>query len=249
MKSDLKDVTFIFPVRIDSIERLENLISAISCIQKHFETNILVLEASYKTNDFLQSLLPNEVEYYYEYDDDPIFHRTRYINSLVKRSTTRIIGVIDSDVIIPSKQIIESVEKLRSNEYDMSYPYDGVFLEASQLIRKVFLHSQNEDYLFESIGKMNSLYGFQSHVGGAFFANKEKYVQAGMENEKFYGWGPEDFERNVRWQKHGFNIFRCKGFIIHLTHPRDHNGDYHSDIQERFLNNELDILVNSKKVY
>jgi hypothetical protein len=224
------------------------LISVIRYILKYFDTNIHVLEACYRTNDFLQLLLPKEVKYTFWDDDDPIFHRTKYINIMVERSITKFIGVVDSDVIIPHKQIDDTIEKLRSDRYDMVYPYDGNFKEASQLIRKVFLHHHDEDYLFSNTDKMSDLYGFQTHVGGAFFVNKNKYIQAGMENEKYYGWGPEDFERNVRWQKHGFNIYRSDGSIIHLTHPRDHNGHFHSDIQEKYLNNELDKLVNSKKI-
>ena len=41
---------------------------------------------------------------------------------------------------------------------------------------------------------MNSLYtveGVIGAVGGAVFAQTEKYLQAGMENEDFYGWGLE----------------------------------------------------------
>ena len=42
---------------------------------------------------------------------------------------------------------------------------------------------------------MNSLYtveGVIGAVGGAVFAQTEKYLQAGMENEVFYGWGEQD---------------------------------------------------------
>lgn len=49
---------------------------------------------------------------------------------------------------------------------------------------------------------MNSLYmveGVIGAVGGAIFVQTNKYLQAGMENEDFYGWGLEDGERHYRW--------------------------------------------------
>ena len=46
----------------------------------------------------------------------------------------------------------------------------------------------------------------QWSVGGAFLVNRVSYMEAGMENERFYGWGPEDVERVVRWDTLGYQI-------------------------------------------
>ena len=74
---------------------------------------------------------------------------------------------------------------------------------------------------------MNSLYtveGVIGAVGGAVFAQTEKYLQAGMENEDFYGWGLEDGERHYRWLSFGYRIYRSEGCLFHLSHPRIKTG-------------------------
>ena len=50
MKTVLNDVTFVIPIRIDSIIRLENLLLTIDCLLSYFETNIVVIEASNYNN-------------------------------------------------------------------------------------------------------------------------------------------------------------------------------------------------------
>ena len=60
-KTDLTDVTFLIPLRIDSIDRLENLLEVISFIDKHFDTNIHLLESSEFNNHILPRLLPANV--------------------------------------------------------------------------------------------------------------------------------------------------------------------------------------------
>jgi hypothetical protein len=77
------------------------------------------------------------------------------------------------------------------------------------------------------------------HKGGAFLADMEKFKQAGMENENFYGWGPEDYERYERWRNLNYSIFFASGCMYHLTHPRDMNGMYNSRRQMQITQSEL----------
>ena len=81
--------------------------------------------------------------------------------------------------------------------------------------------------------------------GGAILVNVQKYIEAGMENERFYGWGPEDFERYDRWEGLNYKIYRSEGCIYHLSHPRDMNGKYNSQHQMNNMTNELTIIQNS----
>jgi hypothetical protein len=52
----LNDMTFIMPVRFDSIIRLENALVVVNYLYKHFETNIFVLEASSQKNNIFKKL-------------------------------------------------------------------------------------------------------------------------------------------------------------------------------------------------
>ena len=71
--------------------------------------------------------------------------------------------------------------------------------------------------------------GPDTAVGGAFIVNKEVYLQAGGENEHFYGWSHEDSERVKRMQILDLPIFRAQGPLFHLYHPRKENSWYGSE--------------------
>lgn len=45
VKIALTDVTFMIPVRIDTLERLENILAVTNFILSHCDTNILVVES------------------------------------------------------------------------------------------------------------------------------------------------------------------------------------------------------------
>ncbi|GHU62635.1 hypothetical protein FACS1894123_03930 [Bacteroidia bacterium] len=91
---------------------------------------------------------------------------------------------------------------------------------------------------------MSLIYGDQ-HKGGAFIANTEKYKQTGMENEHFYGWGPEDYERYERWINLNYKVYNAPGCMYHLSHPRDINGKFSSQRQSELTNAERTKSKNS----
>ena len=57
MKIDFSDVTFLIPVRVDSVIRIENLMATIRFLQRNFHTNIIVLEADTYKNKILERFL------------------------------------------------------------------------------------------------------------------------------------------------------------------------------------------------
>lgn len=235
MKTDFKDVSFLIPVKIDSIIRLENVLLTTNFLLAHFDTNIYVLEVSSYSNGILKSLLSEEVIYNFAQKDDPIFHKTWCLNKLSKMVNTNIISIWDADVLIPAAQLIDSVSAIRSQKYDVAYPYDGEFLDTSFIIRKHYCIYKNIDFLITNREKMKSIYSFKGiigAVGGAVFVNREQYLYAGMENENFYGWGLEDGERHYRWLGLGLKIYRSSGCLFHLSHPRDINGTFYSNDQK-----------------
>jgi predicted glycosyltransferase involved in capsule biosynthesis len=58
------------------------------------------------------------------------------------------------------------------------------------------------------------MYGYCSK-GGAFLADRNKYLEAGGENENFLGWGPEDFERVKRMEILHQTVHFAKGPLFH----------------------------------
>lgn len=196
MRIDLTDTTFIIPVRIDSMIRLENLLMSVDSIVRHFQTRVLILETSSYPNEIIPSLIKDDmVEYTFLMDKDPVFYKTKYLNILARQVDTSLICIWDADVILDHAQIVDAVEKLRTGTYDIVYPYNGDFLDTSDILREHYWLHRDLDFLKKHQGKMNSLYtveGVIGAVGGAVFAQTEQYRRAGMENEAFYGWGLED---------------------------------------------------------
>ncbi|MDR0606046.1 MAG: hypothetical protein LBG80_17295 [Bacteroidales bacterium] len=235
-KITLKDVTFLMPVYFDSIIRQENAIATISFIHKNFDTNIFVLESAPYNNHVFSSLIKKRAEYFYFENYDIIFHRTKFINILTQKVNTPFLAIWDVDVIVDKNQILDAVEKLRKNEAEISYPYNGCMLDTSDTIRILYLAKKNIKVLHKYKNYMNLIYG-DNIKGGAVIVNTKKYLVAGMENEDFYGWGNEDFERFFRFESLGYRIYRSDGPLYHLTHPRDINGRYRSNTHFKYTTN------------
>lgn len=226
----LHDTTFIIPIRIDSLIRLENLLAVVHYL-KAIQCNIMVVESLTSNMNVTKKLLPKGSNIYYvsKNDSDVVFFRTHYINIALNRVTTPYVAVWDADVVVSASQIKESIEALRSGDYDVSFPYNGKFLNTDYIFRSEYLANHDIGKLIKYKDYFNMLYG-KNFVGGGFIINKDKYILAGKENENFYGWGPEDLDRVQRWEAMGYKIHRSKGPMFHLCHPRDENGGMRSRV-------------------
>ena len=118
---------------------------------------------------------------------------------MVKKASTEIVYIWDTDVLVHPNQLIDSVNSLKG-EYDISYPYDGKFIDVKD-------------------GQFTTL--TENSVGGAFGVKKQKYIDAGMENENFEKWGHEDVERYARFLTLKLKIHRSNGSLFHLNHRKD----------------------------
>ncbi len=246
-KIDTSDLTFLIPVRVDSIIRLDNLLAVIRYIRKYFNTHIMVLESAYYNNHILTRLLSKKVEYYFIEDKDPVFYRTQYLNIMACKVKTPYLGIWDADVIIPPSQLDTSMTLLRSGEWDIVYPYDGNFWEVPELLRTLFYLKLNTRVLSNNVDKMTPLYSNISR-GGAILAETRIYKESGMENEEFYGWGLEDWERFERWKRFNYRMQRVPGGLFHLTHPRDHNGNFSSLLHKKIATNEYENMKQSSRL-
>ena len=191
------------------------------------------MEADKKQCYHLKAAYPN-VSYKFVEDTDPIFHRTKYLNDLLRAAKTRIVGVWDTDVIISEDQMDKAIEEIWTEKAVMSFPYDGTFYMLSSNDSAQFRTSSELSFLSSCIDRVNLC--VKNSVGGAFFVSKEVYLNAGGENEHFYGWGAEDLERVRRMEILGLPVFRSGGPLFHLYHPRISNSWYGSqklEIQSR----------------
>lgn len=226
------DTTFVIPIRVDSAERERNLDLLLSYLTSITDAYILIIEADKQPKYRLKASYPN-VYYHFVKDIDPVFHRTKYLNELLRMAQTAIVGIWDTDVILPKEQIMEAIEAIRSGRAVMSFPFDGRFCMLSATKTDLFLQEQSISILQKEVRGSSMPYGEHS-VGGAFLVNKELYLAAGGENEYFYGWGPEDAERVKRMEILNLPIYRSEGCLFHLFHPRKANSFYtNTDLEIR----------------
>jgi predicted glycosyltransferase involved in capsule biosynthesis len=234
----LSDLTIIIPVRLDTIDRLENILATTHFLSAGLETNTWVSEYSEYNNGLLEKLLDKNIRYSFREDHDPILYRTRFINQMTMAVETPFIAVWDSDVIAPIGQIVKALELLRNGEADFVYPYENHFLDTSPILRRLYLAERKTEVLEQNVKKMKEMYS-PNPVGGAFLANRQAYINAGMENENFYGWGLEDGERYYRWINQGYKIKRVAGTLFHLSHGRGINSVYHNADQQLVKRKEI----------
>jgi hypothetical protein len=193
----------------------------------------------------LARLLNKKINYKFIKDIDPVLYKTKYINLMAKGVDTPYISIWDIDIVIDTKVIIEAVMKLR-NEYDITYPYNGMCFEVPPIIKSMYLSRMDIRLLYRQMGKMELLYE-RMLVGGAIFMNKQKYIYCGMENEKHYGWGNDDFDRYYRFNTYKLNIYRVNAPLFHLYHPRMNNSGFRTPFHIQKTMSELMYTKNSSK--
>lgn len=244
MKINIPELTFLIAIRIDSIERLENLILSVGFLQKYFSTNIYILEAASFNSGIVQKYFNRSVKYEFIEDCDPIFHRTKYFNHMIASCPTEYIALWDADIIVNKSAILEGLDLLRNKQYDVVYPYDTNFYEVPTILRNIFARNKNILFLEKSLSKMKKLYDCPM-VGGGVMINKEKFIEAGMENENYYGWGNDDWDRYYRFIQLNYSISHTNNVLFHLTHPRACNSKFRSIYQENISRDEL-LLTKSR---
>ena len=139
-------VTIGIPVRIDSPERKRNL----DILLRHVTSsgvNVHVLEAG-ERRGYFPVREDNGVTYSYVYDESAVYHKTVYVNSLLKQATTPVVAIWDADIIFPLSQLELSAQAIMEQDYALSIPYNGVVKMLSDKQSKAFEQSgQGCEYL------------------------------------------------------------------------------------------------------
>ena len=233
----LKDLTFCIPVRIDSHFRFRNLMAILQFYSKSTDAKFIVLEAGSKQKITMLPLIKN-LTYEFKLDNNPIFHRTYYINLMLSQVKTKFAAIWDTDAVAPIGQIVDACKKIELEQNIMIYPYDGRFWSVNDFLSGIFCKKRHMGCLTNSLFPKIPLCRHTS-VGGAFIVDVEKYRNCGWENEYFIGWGPEDAERYHRLEILGFKPGRVSGALYHLYHTRGINSG---------LSN-IDLMISTKREF
>jgi hypothetical protein len=231
MKIELKSTTFIIPLRIESEDRLRNIITVICYILSTFDCKVIIKEVDTESiferdalpqiKDFLDNDISN-LTHIFEKSDDEVFYRMTYINEMIDMSNTDIIINYDCDVLMKPETYIESCRLIIEDNYDLVYPYGfGAWQKqifADDEMVSEFLSNDCDFSILEKRHVENL-----SQYGHVQFFKKSSYIKGGMENENFKGSSPEDKERHYRFIELGYNVGRLDHHIYHLEHSRGDN--------------------------
>lgn len=222
----MKELTFCIPVRINSDYRLRNLLTMLKFYSQQVgKAKYILLEAD--TEQRIKELPDiRALRHIFVKDTNPIFHRTHYINQMLRETDTLVAAVWDTDAIAPMPQLMEAYRAVLQGKSTMVYPYDGRYWNVGDYFTRLFHKNLNIKLLTDFSQPRMLICGYYS-MGGAFLVNVKDYQQFGWENEHFVGWGPEDAERYRRMELLGEKPIRIPGSLFHLYHSRGVNsGDY-----------------------
>ena len=227
---DLKSCTFIIPVRIESEDRIRNIITVLCYLLDNFDAKVILKEVDQEPI-FEEELLPQITEYVgdsiknlthvFEQSTDPVFYRMQILNEMIDMADTSVIANYDGDVLFKPETYVNSV-KMIEDGYDIVYPYGfGEYQKqvfADDELVSEFLSNDCDFSILDSKSRM-----YDAQYGHVQFLNRKSYIEAGMENENFRGSSPEDKERHYRFEKMGYKVGRIDDQVYHLEHSRGNN--------------------------
>jgi hypothetical protein len=222
------DLTFLIPTRVETEDRLRNIISSVSYLLKHIPAKIIVKEVSNHPT-FKFRALPEIKKYtntdnlifLYEESNEPLFCKSKVLNDLIVAADTKVVVNYDADCILPISSYHQAYGMIESNQADVVYPYGcGIYQWKSDYTSEIYQEFINTLDI-STLDKSKSL--SNSTIGWTQFVNREKYIDSYMMNENFVSWGCEDDEFYYRMSILGNRIGRVNNYVYHLEHSRTHN--------------------------
>jgi len=230
-KIDLSNATFIVPIRLESDDRLRNVITSLCYILANFKTNVIVHEVD-SESVFAESALPQitefldgdvgDLKHIFEQSDAPSFHRQRVLNDMIMMSTTKVVVNYDCDVLLPRETYQHAYEIINNDHADVIYPYgDGNWQYQVFADDELVTEFLTNDFNMKILNKKTKVY--MSKYGFCQFFNRDIYIEGGLENENFVAYAPEDVERYHRFTTLGYRVGRVPDWVYHLEHARTPN--------------------------
>ena len=231
MKKNLTKATFIIPLRIESQDRMRNILTVLYFILSNFDTNIIIKEVDVESvfeNDVLPPLQEafeeklDNLNHIFEKSEDPVFYRMHILNDMLSKSNTEVVINYDCDVILPIESYVNAYESILNNQSDVVYPFgNGMYQKQVYATDDLVNEFLNNGFDFSVLENKSNTH--TSDFGWVQFFNRKVYIEGGMENENFRGSSPEDKERYFRFTTLGYKVNRINNWIYHLEHSRGQN--------------------------
>jgi len=237
----MKDLTFLLPCRIESEDRLKNVVTSVTYLLKNFPEAKVILKEVDTHSHFKFRALPvinkyadiGNLTHIFEESDEKFFHKTRILNDLLVASETSIVYNHDVDIVLPKSSYEIAYNAITSGNADAVYPFGcGVYQWAVNYSESTFNQFLDSNFDFDVLN--DSKFRVASSIGWGQMLKKQVEIDAGLWNENFISWGAEDCEFYFRLNAFGFKVGRVNEDVYHFEHGRTFNSHYHNP---KFMDN------------
>jgi len=238
---DLQKCTFIIPLRIETADRMRNILTTLIYLTRNFNTKVIVKEVD-KESVYEREVLPllkqalepemlSCIHHIFEKSDDFTFHRTKILNDMLWMVDTPVVCNYDSDIILPIESYINATNMISKGwvhpdveggePVKVVYPYGfGTYQLQCHVDDDHVTDFINSGFNFEAFN--GRLREWDAKYGFCQFFDTEEYKKLGGENENFIAYGYEDDERYYRFNLLS-SVARITEQVFHLEHGRTKN--------------------------
>ena len=236
-------LSFLMPCRIESSDRLRNVISSVGYLAKNFPDCKIIIQEVDKQSVFREKVIPHltnlfgkypeNISHRFEESKEAFFHKTRILNDLLLAADTDIVFNYDVDVVYPLSSYSTAYNMISQGGYDAVYTFGcGIYQWAVQyndVVFRDFLKSGLDTSVLDSNSRLSP-----SVMGWGQMIKRQVQIDAGLWNENFISWGAEDCEFHYRIPALGYKVGRINDFVYHLDHSRTFNSHYNNP---KFMDN------------
>ena len=238
---DLQKCTFIIPLRIETADRMRNILTTLIYLTRNFNTKVIVKEVD-KESVYEREVLPllkqalepemlSCIHHIFEKSEDFTFHRTKILNDMLWMVDTPVVCNYDSDIILPVESYINATNMISKGwvhpdveggePVKVVYPYGfGTYQLQCHVGDEHVTDFINSGFNFEAFN--GRLREWDAKYGFCQFFDTEEYKKLGGENENFIAYGYEDDERYYRFNLLS-SVARITEQVFHLEHGRTKN--------------------------
>ena len=238
---DLQKCTFIIPLRIETADRMRNILTTLIYLTRNFNTKVIVKEVD-KESVYEREVLPllkqalepemlSCIYHIFEKSEDFTFHRTKILNDMLWMVDTPVVCNYDSDIILPVESYINATNMISKGwvhpdveggePVKVVYPYGfGTYQLQCHVDDEHVTDFINSGFNFEAFN--GRLREWDAKYGFCQFFDTEEYKKLGGENENFIAYGYEDDERYYRFNLLS-SVARITEQVFHLEHGRTKN--------------------------
>lgn len=233
----MNNLTFLMPCRIESDDRLKNIITTIGYLTYNFPECKIIVQENDKKSIFREKVIPaieqifgtypKTITHRFEESQENFFHKTRILNDLVLAADTEIVYNYDIDHLLPVESYKKAYNMISSGQFDAVYCYGvGVYQYLVDYPVDIFNNFIRSKFDLSVLSPGCNI--SPSVMGLGQMIRRKTEIDCYMWNENFLAWGPEDCEFLYRIQVLGAKVGRVNDICYHLNHHRTFNSHYHN---------------------